>query len=170
MTLKIIGAICILAACSTMGFSMAAAYRRQERGLQELIRAIEYMENELQYRMTALPELIKAASEQCTGVLGEVLLTIGRKLEDLEAENVSGVVAVVLDQSDKLSTVVKENIICLSQSLGKFDLAGQLSDLRSAKEFCRRDLEGVISHKEERIRIYKVLGLSAGAALVILFI
>ena len=49
MTIKLVGAGMIIAACGTVGFSMAASHRREEAALRQLIRALEYMSSNVSY-------------------------------------------------------------------------------------------------------------------------
>ena len=62
MSIKLIGAALIIAGCDGVGFSMAAAHRREESALRQLIGALDYMGCELQYHLTPLPELCRSAA------------------------------------------------------------------------------------------------------------
>ena len=46
--MKLLGAVMVLLGCGGVGFSMVAVCRYQEQALLQLIRALEYMECELQ--------------------------------------------------------------------------------------------------------------------------
>ena len=71
MMLKIFGVVMTVVGCGSVGFQMAANYRREEKSLQQLSRILEYMECELQYRLTPLPELCRQASKEFSGLLVE---------------------------------------------------------------------------------------------------
>lgn len=58
----------------------------------------------------------------------------------------------------------------LGQTLGRFDLPGQLRGLESIRRTCRRELDELAKNRDVRLRSYQTLGLCAGAALAILFI
>ena len=47
------GAALVIAGCGGFGFSIASGYKREEGILRQLLRALNYMEWELQYRLTA---------------------------------------------------------------------------------------------------------------------
>ena len=81
MEFRWLGAILIIAGCGGCGFSLAARYRQQERTLSNLIRALERMECELQYRLTPLPDLCRMASEDTSGLLRKIFLSFARELE-----------------------------------------------------------------------------------------
>ena len=63
MSIKWIGAILVIVGCGGVGFSMAAAYRRQETALRELMGTLDFMSWELQFRLTPLPELCRRAGK-----------------------------------------------------------------------------------------------------------
>lgn len=52
MIIKIFGSILVIAGCGGFGFKIAAARRKEEKTLRNLISALDFMECELQYRMS----------------------------------------------------------------------------------------------------------------------
>ena len=61
-------------------------------------------------------------------------------------------------------------LLQLGHSLGRFDLSGQLSELTALREQCDEEIRELRLDRSERLKSYRVLGLCAGAALVILLI
>lgn len=170
MTPKIVGALLILAACGGMGFSLAAAHRSKERMLQQLITAVQYMSCELQYRQSALPQLMKLCSEQTAGTISRIFSAMAWELERQLVPDAACCMAAAVAQEPNLPALVKEKLLLLGNSLGRFDLTGQLSGLETVAQLCKRELDGLLVNREARLRSYATLGLCAGAALVILFI
>ena len=76
-----LGAMIVILGCGGFGWHLAAAYRREERILRQLMAALDYMGCELQYRMTPLPELCRQAAAQHNGCLGETLKLLSQELE-----------------------------------------------------------------------------------------
>jgi stage III sporulation protein AB len=72
--------------------------------------------------------------------------------------------------TERLPKQTTEVLSLLGESLGKFDLSGQLRGLEGIRSECHRRLDALSENQEVRLRSYKTLGLCAGAALVILFI
>lgn len=170
MSIKIIGAVLIIAGCGGVGFSIAAAFRREEVALEHLIAAAQYMCNELQYRQPALPELCRLAASQIAGSVSAVLNNLASELDRQVAPNAALCMAAAIETVPKLPECAKRNLTALGRSLGRFDLPGQLSGLQSVCELAKRDLSGLQANRDVRLRSYQTLGLCAGAALVILFI
>ena len=133
---RIIGACCIFAGCGGFGFSMAAASRREEGELRQLLAALEYMSCELSYRMTPLSVLCRTAAEGSGGTVRAFLTELARELD----------------------------------TLGRFDLPGQLRGLESAIRSTEEALRQLRDGAADRRRSYQTLGLCAGAAMAILFL
>ena len=165
--IRMIGACCIVTGCGGFGFAMAAANRREEGELVRLIAALEYMSCELSYRMTPLASLCRGAANG--GLVGEFLTELASELERGTASDVRDCVRPVLDrlQPPKL---LYGHLSELGETLGRFDLPGQIrgleSAIRSAGEALRRFREGA----DGRRRSWQTLGLCAGAAMAILFV
>jgi stage III sporulation protein AB len=170
MTVKILGAALILGACGCMGISLAGAHRQKERMLQQLIHAVEWMSCELQYRQTALPQLLLMGAEETTGVIRRVFTELAQELEGQLAPDAACCMAAVLARMPKMPANVREKLLLLGRSMGRFDLSGQLSGLEAVSQLCKRDLGGLLVNRDARIRSYVTLGLCAGIALVILFV
>ncbi len=170
MSLKLIGAVCIIAACGGVGFSMAAAHRREEQALRQLIRALDYMGCELQYHLTPLPELCRHAAAECGGCIRQVLLALAAELESQVAPDVSTCMNAAIAKIPRIPQRLRGELARFGSSLGRFDLQGQLDGLEAARQQFRRDLENLSKNRDVRLRSYQTLGLCAGSALAILFL
>lgn len=170
MNFKLIGAVLIILGCGGFGFLLAAGHRREERTLRQLIGALDYMECELQYRLTPLPELCRQAARESGGTIHSVLLALAGELEAQVSPDVESCMNGALS---RIPDIPKSSRMCLrklGQSLGRFDLPGQLKGLESIRAVCRRELERLSQNRDVRLRSYQTLGLCAGAALAILFL
>lgn len=170
MSIKLIGALLIVAGCGGFGFSIAANHRREEKTLRMLLSALDFMECELQYRMTPLPELCRRAAGQCTGGLQSVFNILARELDQQISPDAMRCMSAALAQVPELPKRAKYALKAMGQTLGRFDVSGQLRGLESVRLACRRDLEDMERNRDTRLRSYQTLGLCAGAALAILFI
>ena len=170
MTLRIIGASCILIVCGGFGFMLAEKYMRQARSLRQLIGALDYMESELLFRLPQLPILCRQVAEQIPGGLAQVFSEFAKELESQISPNVDLCMHAALGKVRDLPEMTKYALIQLGAQLGKFDLSGQVKGLEMIRQFCHRKLTELEQNKDNHIRGYKTLGLCAGAALVILFL
>ena len=170
MSIKLIGAALIVAGCGGVGFSMAAAHRREEKSLRQLIRALDYMGCELQYRLTPLPELCRCAASESGGAVSQALLHLAAELEAQIAPDAAACMNAAVSKTSGLPPRTRKNMQLLGVSLGQFDLQGQLTGLEAARKQCRRELDELSKDRDVRLRSYQTLGLCVGSALAILFL
>lgn len=166
---RIIGACCIFAGCGGFGFSMAAASRREEGELRQLLAALEYMSCELSYRMTPLSVLCRTAAEGSGGTVRAFLTELARELDKQNAPDVQVCVYDVLGRLQPTS-LLRRQLQQIGATLGRFDLPGQLRGLESAIRSTEEALRQLRDGAADRRRSYQTLGLCAGAAMAILFL
>ncbi len=170
MTGKMLGALLIVMACTAAGFSLAAAYRKEERILQQLVFSMEYMENELQFQMPALAELCRLAASRCTGELRSVWEDLAAELDKQQLADAEGAMITVRRHCTALAPSVQECLELLGKSLGRFQLSGQITGIQAVRERAKQELNRILLHREQRLRSCRTLGICAGLALAILLI
>ena len=168
MMIKMIGALCIVTACAGFGILISTFHKQEVNSLKDLISALDYMECELQFRMTALPDLCRRTAAECDGKLRRVFLTLSNELEDQIAPDVGQCMRSSLDKISDIPKQTSQCLVILGDSLGRFDLDGQLKSLESVRMECRERLKKLNDKSEKNLRSYQTLGICAGAALVIL--
>ncbi len=170
MAIKWIGAICVLIACGGFGFQIAATQKKEVHTLRQLIRVLDFAECELQYRLTPLPDLCRNVANECSGPLKALFLRLTEELNDQISPNAATCMRASIAVTNGLPKQTQEVLILLGESLGRFDLSGQIRGIESVRKECNRRLDLLSENQDVRLRSYKTLGLCAGAALVILFI
>lgn len=170
MNIRILGAILVILGCGSFGFLIAASHRREVRVLRQLLAALDFMQCELQYRLTPLPDLCRQAATAHHGIIRNVFHLLAAELEDQISPDVERCMHAVLLKLKDIPKQTREVMVLLGRSLGRFDLEGQLNGLEAARQECRGFLEALTRDQSVRLRSYQTLGLCAGAALVILFI
>lgn len=170
MSIRVVGAVLIVIGSGGFGFLIAASYRREERLLRQLLNALDYMQCELQYHLTPLPELCRQVAASAGGAIRFVFANLATKLEDQITPDVEKCMSDVLAGLREMPKLTRESLELLGRSLGRFDLDGQLRGLESVRQVCRRGLDTLSQNAAIRNRSYQTLGLCAGAALAILFI
>lgn len=167
---KILGALLILTGCGGFGMMICIAYRREEEMLQQLLHGLDYIQCELQFRMTPLPELCAQAGKGCKGRIGQFWMHLSEELSKQASPNVSGCMEAAIQSAGGFPPRVNKAIEILSLSLGQFDAQGQLQALEAARSHCRTELESMGVNRDTRLRSYQTLGICAGVALVILLV
>jgi len=170
MNYKIVGAICVIVGCGSCGFIITAQYLARIRLLQNLMKALVYMECELQYRCTPLPQLCRQAGKRNQGKIQQVLMLLADEMDAQVSPNVEMCMYAALAQSGLPDSAVSGILTELGKNLGRFDMTGQLRGLQYVRNLCSENLEQLQHCKESRLRSYQTLGLCAGAAIVILLV
>ncbi len=170
MMFKLLGVIMVISACGGVGFRIAANHRKEENCLRRLVGILDFMECELQYRLTPLPELCRQAVRDCSELPGPVFLELALEMEAQVSPDLHCCMTAALKNTKELPVITKGCMTLLGQSIGRFDLQGQLKGLESVRQECRRNLDKLTANRDSRLRSYQTLGLCAGAALAILFI
>lgn len=170
MNFKWIGAIMVIMGCGGFGFSIAANYLQEERRIRLIIQAIQFMQCELQFHLTPLPELCRQAGGISGGAIREVFFNLASELESRKEPDAASCMATVLRRNQSLSGRCRRLLRQLGKTLGRFDLEGQLQGLQAVCTACLEAGEGLRKDRNTRLRSYRTLGLCAGAALAILFL
>lgn len=170
MNYKWVGAVLVVVGCGGFGFSLAACQRKEEGTLWQLIAVLQYMECELQYRLTPLPELCRQAGKESGGALRDLLLNLSGELERQISPDAAGCMKEALKKSREFPQRTRNILLQLGRSLGRFDLPGQIQGLEAVRSTCQLELEALEKNRDVRLRSYQTLGLCAGAALTILFL
>ncbi len=167
--IKWIGAVLIVAGCGGMGFIRACAYRMEERMLEELGMALEYMSCELSYQMTPLPQLCRKTANLLRGRLKPVFLSMAEELDRQVAPDAPSCMGAVL-AGEQLPDSVRKILARLGSGMGCFDLPGQIRGIEGCAEQTQSVRRELADHRQDRIRSYQTLGICAGAALAILLL
>lgn len=167
MSVKISGALLIVVCCGGIGILLANTHRQEVRLLRLLLHLLELMRSEISYRLTPVPVLCRVCAESLSDPLQGILITVAEKLDSQSCCDVAGAFRQTLEQED-LPPVTAGMLLSLGQTLGRFDLQGQLNGLCACTQECTYKLKELEYNQRQRLRSYRTLGFCAGAALVIL--
>lgn len=170
MGFKWIGAILIVASCSGCGLAIAAGKRREEKLIWQLMSVLQFIESELQYHLTPLPELCRMAAGQTKGLLRIIFLNLYRELSWQKLPDARSCMYAAIRRSGEVPIKIRRILIQLGHTLGQFDLSGQLEGIQLSRKRCEETLAEIRNNQAERIRSYQTLGICAGAALAIILI
>ncbi len=168
--IRYIAVALIIAGCGGFGFSLAANHRKEVHSLRQLSVILDFMHCELSYRMTPLPELCLQASREEGGAVGEVFSRLSQELTCGAYPEVSDCMHFALAAQKDLPEATEKCLRLMGNSLGRYDLDGQLLGIQSVREACRKELDELVKNQDVRLRSYQTLGLCAGAAIAILLV
>ena len=169
MSLKLIGTFVVIIGCGGFGFRLAAAHRREEKDLRQLLTVLDQIQCELEYRLTPLPELCRLAGESSSGNIRNLFFDLCRELERQIAPDAQCCMNAAVSALE-FSPVIKNLLRDLGRTLGRFDLPGQLRGIEAVRQEAVLALDKLTKNQDVRLRSYQTLGLCAGAALAILLL
>lgn len=169
MIQKWIGAGLVFAGCTGAGFLKAAAYRKEERLLSETVRLLEQMENELAFRVSDVYALCDLA-HHFSREISAFYAAVKESLVDQSVDTVSTAMELAWRKEKYFSKSVYEIHRLLGQTLGQFDLEGQLREIASVKALCKQRVTLLQDNRDGKLKSYQTLGFCAGAALALMFL
>jgi len=170
MTLKLIGAVLIVLSCSGFGFYIAATHKKEVYCLQKLVTIIEFIEWELEYRLTPLPQICNSISRKRMLCFPIVFQNLADELTYQISPDVATCMRSVLSAQKDIPRFTYQYLEILGDSLGEYNVEGQLKSLAQLRLLINKKLDELTENQTQRLRCYQTLGVCAGAALTILFI
>ena len=170
MGYKWVGAVLIVTSCTACGFSIAAGKRKEEYLMLQLLEIFRFMETELLYRLTPLPELCQMAAGASRGILRNVFLNLYRELCRQKLPDAGSCMAAAIGKCGDIPNRIRSILSQLGYSLGRYDMEGQLQGIRAVHRRTEESLESLRKNRDERLRGYQTLGICAGMALAIILI
>ena len=168
MYIRLLGAFLVLAGCGGYGVMMAINHRRETAVLRQLSDVADKMISELECRLTPLPELCQFASQQSNGALSRYFAELAKIMDEQVSPDIAECTMVAISRISGIPTYTATHLQALGQTLGRFDLVGQINALQQCRQSCLRQLEVLEFQQPQRMRSYQTLGFCAGAALAIL--
>ena len=169
--MKLFGSMLLLAGCSGAGIILVKRLENRAKILQSMISVLEIMEREMGFRLSTLDEIIDAARRDVSGPVKEFLcrcLTVlNEKCDVLFSEIWSQALNECLPM---LNWTDRESMLALGAVLGRYDAESQ----KQMIEHVRMRLEESLAEAKKECRshgkVYRTVGATAGALLVILLL
>ena len=166
---RLLGALLVAGACSWLGFSRAAQLRRNVTTLDEMESGFTLLLQRLELGLS-LPRLLAELAERTDGPARELFGFCAHALNQTDREAFSCLWRRGVENLQTMGCAEKNALLPLGETLGQCDLEEQKRGIRAVLE----RLEDFRLRAEETARrqgqVYRMLGLSGGAFLVILLL
>lgn len=169
--LKFIGAMLILAAFTLFGFLQSRQYSRRPRQIRQLILLLQRMETEIVYGFTHLPEALRTLGMQIAAPLNMMFTRMANEMHAGSGKSVKEVWQEAVEEDWKLTSMKqneKEILIQLGFTLGITDRDDQVKHLRLGIVQLQTEEEMARDEQQRYEKMWKSLGVLAGAFIVIL--
>jgi stage III sporulation protein AB len=171
--IKIIGCAVILGASTMAGFIYSERLKYRVFQLNEVQRAVHQLQNEITYVHALLPDAFKSVAHKSKEPIKELFNKTSELLSDNEYENVyeamNSAMSLIKNRlylnSDDINVILD-----LSKTLGESDIEGQNSIFSLTKENLKKQIKISEELMNKNIKMYRYLGFSFGAMLVIVLV
>lgn len=171
--LKIIFAVCIFLISSYIGFSYGETFRKRQKQLKEILKALTILENYIVYGTTPLPEALENLSHKTCDPIRKFINSITDRLIKGNVESVyEGALEefVLLENEFYLHNEDKKVMEDFFKSLGESGVYGQDKIFSLAIDSIKINLKDADENAKKNIKLYRYLGACFGAMIVIFLI
>jgi stage III sporulation protein AB len=164
----------LIVLCSTLvGFFYSNNFKNRVSELNEVHRALVQLQNEILYTYTPLPEAIKNVSEKSKHPINMLFKAVYEDLYSNKVESVYGAFISAVNLNKEYLALKKEDIdvvLDMAKTLGESDLDGHRRIFDLAISELNKKIEIAEKLMKENVKMYRFLGFSAGALIVIMLI
>ena len=171
--IKIIGCAVILGASTVAGFIYSERLKYRVFQLNEVERAVHQLQNEITYVHALLPDAFKSVAQKCRNPIKELFNKTSELLYGNEYENVYEAMTTAMNTIKgglNLNCDDINVILDLSKTLGESDIEGQNNMFKLTILNLKKQIKISEEFMKKNIKMYRYLGFSFGAMLVIALI
>jgi stage III sporulation protein AB len=163
----------IIFASTGIGFICGESFKKRVEQLREIQRCVHQLQNEIIYTHTPLPAAILNTALKSKKPVGDVLGDISSMLEKNSVDNVyEAFRSAFMDKKESLSLKAEDinTILDLSKTLGESDIGGQKRMFSLTLDNIKNQIEISKIAMSKNLKMYRCLGFSLGAIIVIISI
>lgn len=173
MILKVLGCLIIISSCTYLGFKYAASFQKRVSELDNLTSAIVELKNHIEYTHTSLPEAFLNISINSKEPVASIFNDISDFLFKNKVDSVNDAFLLAFDKN-KSKLHLKNNdidiLLDLSKTLGEWNLEGHRNIFEMTISKMKSNTKEAKEQAVKNIKMYRYLGFSLGAMLVIVLI
>ena len=167
--LKLIGAICIFAACAIAGWHQASALEKRRLFLQGAHQGFLALMREIDYSAAPMQQALSAAAEMA-GSAGALFQQTAQRLADSDGCTAGEAWQETLEHCLELLPEDKMLLSLAAEGLGTSDAANQLKTLELLRLRLEKAEADAAAEVAKTGKIWKTMGWGCGAVLVLLLL
>lgn len=171
--LKLLGALLVICGSTAVGFFYSEKFKNRTQQLNEFLRCLYQLQNEIVYTHTNLPEGLKNLSKTSTFPIGKFFKEISELLENNKVDTVFDAFTQGFEIEKNEMFLEKEDIEVImnfSKTLGESDIEGHKKIFSLVVENLKKQTQISENIMYKNVKMYRALGFSTGAALIILLL
>lgn len=171
--LKLMGIAVILCGTTALGIYKSCQYMSRFRNLNEVKRVFLYIQGEVRYRNTPLPETLAVAALRIKGPLGCFFQHVSGGLDEKRGQDFKAVWERCLREDisgEILEREAREELAGMGSQLGCLDRQAQEKAIDYFLDRWEYIIEKRQNEKGNRIRLYYVCGVMGGLLMAIILV
>lgn len=169
--LKLMGALLVFLTSSWIGWQLASQYRRRPQEIRQVHTALSLLEMEMVYGNRPLEEICRLIGEREKGVIGEIFRRSAHQLAHDDADDTyrcfQNAIQQVWEQG-AMQESERKVLLDLSAVLGRSHRENQIQQIQAAREQMKLEEKKARQEQEQYEKMFRTLGMLAGAMIVIL--
>jgi len=169
---KIIGAIMVTAATTSLGVMSVRQLKRRVRSLCSLVGALDIMRSEICTRLTPMPELLELLAAQTEEPANIFFANCLIRQRSMRGRPFAELWRSALESTEELELkeYELEPLLELGPALGRYDTDRQGEAILAAKKRLEAFLQKAESERDRESRTRAMLGVAAGVMITIILI
>lgn len=173
MTIKILGCICIVFGTTLWGFRHSESLERRVKQLKQLQLLILNLQSEVMYLYSPLPEAFENIAIKSNDEIGLIFKKVSEILQLNQVDSVYEAFRIVVNEEKYRLDLYEEDyavILTLSKNLGDLDRDSQENIFNLSDITLKQHIKSAEEKAEKNKKLYRYLGFSLGAIIVIIIV
>lgn len=166
--IKYIMLLFLFSLASILGITLSKKYTYRLQELCDMQNALNILKNKIKFTYEPLNEIFEYISNNSTKNISYIFNTAKENMQDMSASKAWE------DAVEEVNSNLKEedkNVIkMLSKLLGTTDIEGQISQIEITENFLKNQIQDAENEKTKNEKLYRKLGFTIGAVIVIMLI
>ena len=171
--LKLVGSFMILTSASLIGYLYGENLKKRVIHLKELEGAIYHLKNEISYGHVLLQDGFVTVAEKTKSPVNKIFYSVSHSLKKHECDSVyDGFIKAFEENKESLELTMEDIGIFLSlaKTLGEINLKGQEEMFELTIANLEKAIKDAEQSLEKNLKMYRYLGFTIGAMVVIVLI
>ncbi|WP_300384373.1 stage III sporulation protein SpoIIIAB [Clostridium sp.] len=168
--LKGLSIITIVMCCSYLGFYYGEIFKKRNKQIDEILKAILFLNNEVIYNNTPLPDALKYVSLRVENPINSIISAVSDKLIIGNTESVFEAFKEEYIKDEKAFNLKEEDINIIKnflKTLGESGVYGQDKIFNLVLENLKMNSLNAKEEAKKNIKMYRSLGFCIGAMIAI---
>ncbi|NMM61382.1 stage III sporulation protein SpoAB [Clostridium sp. P21] len=171
--LKILACTMIIITSTAIGFNYGEGFKKRTRQLNEIVRCVNQLQNDMIYTFTPLPEAIFNVSQKSMEPMKTIFKEISNLLFSNAVDSAYEAFYKVLNNKEEVLNLKNEDLdvlLDLAKTLGECDIDGEKRMFSLTLDGLKKQIKHSEISMNNNVKMCRYLGFSLGAMVVIMLI